>query len=168
MEGPPALQLGSPRECPPSRSRRSTQHHLGCEVGRGAQERIKRASPIRHRMRHAQNTSTARQPRGRIIDGLSIRDRLADVEDPAILDHWEGDLITGSQNTHISHFGGPSVALHPVRENTGERHYQCGTSIEHADMTIDGGIALATIWDRGMNGPAQRIDGRYHGAGLFL
>ena len=63
----------------------------------------------RHRMRHAQNTSRARQPRGRIIDGISIRDHPADVEDPATPDHWEGDLITGSQNTHISHIGGPSV-----------------------------------------------------------
>ena len=69
----------------------------------GAQERIRRASP---------NTSTVRQPRERIIDGLSIRDRLADVEDPATPDHWGGDLITGSQNTHISYFGGPSVVLH--------------------------------------------------------
>ena len=101
-------------------------------------------------MQNAQDTSTARQPHGRIIDGLSIRDRLADVEDPATPDHWGGDLITGSQNTHISHFGGPSVALHPVREDAGERHYQCGNSIEQADMTIDGGIALVIIWDRGM------------------
>ena len=66
----------------------------------------------RHRMQHAQNTSRARQPHGRIIDGLSIRDRLADVEDPATPDHWGGDLITGSQKTHISYFGGPSVVLH--------------------------------------------------------
>ena len=73
------------------------------ESGGGAQERIRRASP---------NTSTVRQPRERIIDGLSIRDRLADVEDPATPDHWGGDLITGSQNTHISYFGGPSVVLH--------------------------------------------------------
>ena len=97
----------------PGKFTRSTQHHLGYgEVGRGAQERIRRASPIRHRMRHAQNTSTVPQSRGRIIDGLSIRDRLADVEDPATPDHWGGDLVTGSQNTHISYFGGPSVVLH--------------------------------------------------------
>ena len=72
------------------------------------------------------------------------------VEDPATPDHCEGDLITGSQNTHISHFGGPSVALHPVREDAGERHYQCDDGIEHADTTIDGGTALIIIWDRGI------------------
>ena len=104
----------------------------------------------RHRMRHAQNTSRDRQPRGRIIDGISIRDHPADVEDPATPDHWEGDLITGSQNTHVSHFAGPSVALHPVREDAGERHYQCDDGIEHADTTIDGGTALIIIWDRGI------------------
>lgn len=56
----------------------------------------------RRRMRRAQCASTARQPRGQIVDGLSIRDRPADVEDRAIPGHWEGDRITGSQNTHIT------------------------------------------------------------------
>ena len=53
-------------------------------------------------MRRAKRASTTGQPRGQIIDGLSIRDRPADVEDRAIPGQWEGDLITGSQHTHIA------------------------------------------------------------------
>ena len=123
----------------------------------------------RHRMRHAQNTSRARQPRGRIIDGISIRDHPADVEDPATPDHWEGDLITGSQNTHISYFGGQSVAPYPVREGEGERHHQRGDGTEHADTTIATDMTpVINMESRNGIVPAQTIDGRYHGACLFL
>ncbi len=49
--------------------------------------------------RHA---STAGQPRGQIKEAVSIRERPPEAEDSAVPGHWEGDLLSGSRNTHVA------------------------------------------------------------------
>jgi transposase, IS30 family len=56
------------------------------------QRRIRRSRHVRDRGHHC----------GQIVDAVSIRERPADVEDRAIPGHWEGDLLRGTNNSHIA------------------------------------------------------------------
>jgi IS30 family transposase len=68
---------------------------------RGAlKKELKEHLRTRRKMRRSKLATTA--PRGGIVDAVSIRERPAEAEDRAVPGHWEGDLITGSDNTHIA------------------------------------------------------------------
>jgi len=55
----------------------------------------------KRRMRSSQHSRIFKDSRGQIADAISIRERPAEVEDRAVPGHWEGDLLSGSQNSHI-------------------------------------------------------------------
>jgi IS30 family transposase len=55
----------------------------------------------KRRIRRSQHARIFRDSRGQIVDAISIRERPAEVEDRAIPGHWEGDLLSGSRNSHI-------------------------------------------------------------------
>lgn len=59
---------------------------------------LRRTRAMRRSRHYTQKTDN----HGRIVGALSISERSATVEDLAVPRHWEGDLLSGSSNSHIA------------------------------------------------------------------
>jgi IS30 family transposase len=61
-------------------------------------QHLRKTRAMRRSRHHTQKTAD----HGRITDAVSIRERPAEVEDRAVPGHWEGDLLSGSNNSQIA------------------------------------------------------------------
>jgi IS30 family transposase len=57
---------------------------------------------FKRRIRRSRHARDSGHRMGQIVDAISIRERPAEVEDRAIPGHWEGDLLRGTNNSHIA------------------------------------------------------------------
>src|SRR5271156_122553 len=55
----------------------------------------------KRRMRRSRHSRIFKDSRGQIPNAISIRERPAEVADRGVPGHWEGDLLSGSRNSHI-------------------------------------------------------------------
>ena len=104
----------------------------------------------RGRMRRAQCASTAGQPRGQIIDGISIRNRPAEVEDRAIPGHGEGDLIAGCKNTHIATLVERQSRFTMLVKVPGKDTASVVTALSTQVRQLPSALRRSITWDRGM------------------
>jgi IS30 family transposase len=56
----------------------------------------------KRRIRRSRQSRVSGHRSGQIVDAISIRERPAEIEDRAIPGHWEGDLLGGTNNSHIA------------------------------------------------------------------
>lgn len=101
-------------------------------------------------MRRSKNASTDGQPRGQIINGISIRDRPPDVEDRAIPGHWEGDLIAGSKNTHIATLVERHSRFTMLVKVQGKDAASVVAALSKQVCKLPSELRRSLTWDRGM------------------
>lgn len=101
-------------------------------------------------MRRSKNSHTKGQVRGQIIDGISIRERPSEVEDRAIPGHWEGDLIAGSNNTHIATLVERRTRFTMLVKVNGKDTNSVVTALIEQVQNLPDELRQSLTWDRGM------------------
>lgn len=101
-------------------------------------------------MRRAKKSTTQGQPRGQIIDAISIRDRPAEVEDRAIPGHWEGDLLSGSKNSHIATLVERQTRYVMLVHVAGKDTANVVGALVRQVQRLPSGLMDTLTWDRGM------------------
>lgn len=86
---------------------------------------------------------------GRSLDGVSIRDRPADVEDRAIPGYWEGDLIAGSKHTHIATVVERQSRFTMLVKVMGKDTASVVTALSRQIRQLPLALRRSLTWDRG-------------------
>lgn len=103
----------------------------------------------RRMMRRSRLASTEEQPRGQIIDAVSIRERPAEVEDRAIPGHWEGDLISGAKNSHIATLVERHSRYTMLVKVQGKDAASVESALSREVRTLPRELWRSLTWDRG-------------------
>jgi IS30 family transposase len=100
--------------------------------------------------RRAQAASASGHGRGQIVDAVSIRDRPAEIEDRAVPGHWEGDLIAGSDNSHIATLVERRSRFVMLVKVASKSPDDVIPALSKRIRTLPAALRKTITWDRGM------------------
>jgi IS30 family transposase len=101
-------------------------------------------------MRRSKKASPDGQPRGQIVDAVSIRERPAEIEDRAIPGHWEGDLLSGAKNTHIATLVERTSRYTMLVKVDGKDTTSVVSALIRQVQNLPTQLRQSLTWDRGM------------------
>lgn len=104
-----------------------------------------------HRMRQATRHSRSGD-RGtiNIVNGVSIHRRSKEVGDRKSIGHWEGDLVTGSNNTHIATLVDRKSRFTLILKLAGKDSVSVNNALIRAFDGLPQSMKKTLTWDRGM------------------
>ena len=103
----------------------------------------------RKTMRRSKLATTVGQPRGQIVDAISIRERPANVEDRAVPGHWEGDLLAGAVNSHIATLVERQSRFVLLVRLAGKDTASVVKALARTVRALPQGLMSSLTWDRG-------------------
>jgi IS30 family transposase len=110
----------------------------------------------RRKMRRSKSATTKGQVRGHIIDAVSISERPAEVEDRAVPGHWEGDLISGSKNSHIATLVERQSRFTMLVKVDGKDTDSVVAALKKQIATLPTELWQSLTWDRGTEMAAHK------------
>jgi IS30 family transposase len=108
---------------------------------------LRRSHSLRHSKRHSRKGE-----RGTIsiVNGISIRDRPAQIDARATVGHWEGDLVSGSYNTHIATLVDRKSRYTMILKLKGKDATSVDQALTKKFRALPSELRQSLTWDRGM------------------
>lgn len=103
----------------------------------------------RRAMRKPQGATGKGDSRGQIVDAISISERPAEADDRAIPGHWEGDLLSGSRNTHIATLVERHSRFAVLVQVDSKDTATVVAALIRKVQTLPEGLMATLTWDRG-------------------
>lgn len=119
---------------------RDALHHLNIK-------HLRRSHSLRHSRRH-----TRRGERGtiNIVNGISIHERSRHAEERRSLGHWEGDLISGTKNSHIATLVDRKSRYTLILKLRGKDAMSVNQALTEKFNGLPAYLRQSLTWDRGM------------------
>ncbi|HEH9431822.1 TPA: IS30-like element ISAhy3 family transposase [Aeromonas sobria] len=119
---------------------RSALHHL-------LVKHLRRSHSMRHGKRH-----TRKGERGtiNIVNGISIHERSRHIDNRRTFGHWEGDLVSGTNNSHIATLVDRKSRYTIILKLSGKDAGSVNQAITEKFKTLPRKLRQSLTWDRGM------------------